>query len=94
MNKLWYRDARHECDFVVCDGRKGVAAYQVSYDISNPKARKREIEGAAAAAKAMRLKKAYVLTYSESDVVRYSSGIDVEIVPVAEWLVAYPPLEG
>lgn len=90
----WYRDARHECDFVVCDGRKGVAAYQVSYDISNPKTRKREIEGAAAAAKAMRLKKAYVLTYSESDVVRCSSGVDVEIVPVAEWLVAYPPLEG
>lgn len=83
----WYRDARHECDFVVCDGRKGVAAYQVAYDISNPKTRKREIEGAVAAAKALRLAKARILTYSESDVVRHSSGVDVEIIPVAEWLV-------
>ena len=83
----WYRDARHECDFVICDGHKGVAVYQVSYDISNPKTRKREIEGAVAAAKAMHLAKACILTYSESDVVRHSSGVEVEIFPVAEWLV-------
>lgn len=81
----WFKDSRHECDFVVCENRKALAAIQVSYDLSNPKTRSREIEGAVAAAKALRLPCAKILTYSELDEVRHSSGIVIEILPVPEW---------
>ena len=40
-----------ECDFIVCDNRKAILAIQVSYDISNPKTKKREISGLILAAK-------------------------------------------
>lgn len=40
-----------ECDFIVCDNRKAILAIQVSYDISNPKTKKREISGLVLAAK-------------------------------------------
>lgn len=81
----WFKDARHECDFVVCENRKPLEAIQVAYDLSNPKTRKREVEGAVAAAKALGLRKAKILTYSETDEVRHSSGIVIDILPAPEW---------
>ena len=82
----YYRDARHECDFVVCENRKANAAYQVCYDMSNEKTRRREIEGAVAAAKACGLDRATILTYSEMSELRHSSGVCVNVMPVPEWL--------
>ena len=82
----YYRDARHECDFLVCENRKANAAYQVCYDISNEKTRRREIEGAVAAAKACGLDRVTILTYSEMSELRHSSGIYVNMMPVPEWL--------
>ena len=81
----WFKDARHECDFVVCDNRKPLEVIQVAYDLSNPKTRKREIEGAVAAAKALGLLKAKILNYSETDEIRHSSGVLIEVLPVPEW---------
>lgn len=85
----WFKDARHECDFVLCENRKAIDAIQVAYDLSNPKTRKREIEGAVAAAKALGLAKARILTCSETDEVRHSSGVVVEILPVPEWATSF-----
>ena len=82
----YYRDSRHECDFVVCEGRKANAAYQVCYDMSNEKTMRREIEGAVAAAKACGLGRATILTYSEMSELRHSSGIRINVMPVPEWL--------
>ena len=82
----YYRDTRHECDFVVCENRKANAAYQVCYDMSNEKTMRREIDGAVAAAKACGLGQATILTYSEMSEFRHSSGIRVTIMPVPEWL--------
>jgi len=82
----YYRDARHECDFVVCENRKANAVYQVCYDTSNEKTMRREIEGAVAAAKACGLDCATILTYSEMSEFRHSSGIRVNVTPAPEWL--------
>ncbi len=82
----YFKDLRHECDFVVCENRCATAAYQVCYDVSNPKTLRREVEGAVAAAKACQLTRATILTYSESSEVCHSSGVYVEILPVTEWL--------
>ena len=83
----YYADSGHECDFVVCDRRKVESLIQVTYDMSNPKTRKREISGAVAAAKATGLKEATIITYSELDDI-ISSGVTVRLVPVADWLVS------
>ena len=82
----YYRDARHECDFVVCENRKANAAYQVCYDMSNEKTMRREIDGAVAAAKVCGLDCATILTYSEMSEFHHSSGIHVNVMPVPEWL--------
>lgn len=83
----YYLEAGHECDFVVCDQRKVEALYQVTYDMSsNPKTRKREINGAVSAAKATGLREATIITYSELDEIEDSSGIRIHIVPISEWL--------
>ncbi len=41
----YYADRSGECDFIVCENNKAVQAVQVSYDISTPATRKREING-------------------------------------------------
>lgn len=84
----YYADSGHECDFVVCDRRKVESLIQVTYDMSTPKTRKREIGGAVAAAKVTGLKEATIITYSELDDIVDSSGVTVHLVPVADWLVS------
>ena len=44
-------DRAFECDFLLCKGNVVKQAIQVSYDVSTPKTRKREINGLLAAAK-------------------------------------------
>lgn len=84
----YYADSGHECDFVVCDRRKVELLVQVTYDMAEPKTRKREIGGAVAAAKATGLKEATIITYSELDDIVDPSGVTVHLVPVADWLVS------
>lgn len=84
----YYSDGGHECDFVICDRRKVEALYQVTFDMSHSKTRKREIEGAIAAAKATGLKEVTIVTYSELDEIVDPSGVTIHIVPIMDWLVA------
>ena len=84
----YFEDGAHECDFLVCDHRRAEALFQVTYDMSNPKTRKREIGGAIAAAKATGLKEATIVTYCELEDIVDPSGITIHLVPVADWIVA------
>ena len=84
----YYADSGHECDFVVCDRRKAESLIQVTYEMTAPKTRKREIGGAVAAAKATGLKEATIVTYSELEDIVDPSGVTVHLVPVADWLVS------
>lgn len=85
-NDIYYYQGRSaEADFVVCDGNKALAVYQVSYDISNPKTRKREIKGCIAGAKATKCDNIYLITDHESEVIE-EDGYTIQVVPIWEWL--------
>ncbi len=85
-NDIYYYQGRSaEADFVVCDGNKTLAVYQVSYDISNNKTRKREIKGCIAGAKATKCDNLFLITYHESEVIE-EDGYTIQVVPIWEWL--------
>ena len=85
-NDIYYYQGRSAAaDFVVCDGNKTLAVYQVSYDISNDKTRKREIKGCIAGAKATKCDNIFLITDNESEVIE-EDGYTIQIVPIWEWL--------
>ena len=87
-NDIYYFQNRSaEADFVVCDGNKAQTIYQVSYDISNPKTRKREIRGCLAAAKATQCNNILLITDHESEMIE-EDGYTIQVIPVWEWLVS------
>ena len=85
-NDIYYYQGRSaEADFVVCDGNKTLAVYQVSYDISNDKTRKREIKGCIAGAKATKCDNIFLITDHESEGIE-EDGYSIQVVPIWEWL--------
>ena len=85
-NDIYYYQGRSaEADFVVCDGNKTLAVYQVSYDISNAKTRKREIKGCIAGAKATKCDNIFLITDHESEIIE-EDGYTIQVVPIWEWL--------
>ena len=85
-NDIYYYQGRSaEADFVVCDGNNTLAVYQVSYDISNDKTRKREIKGCIAGAKATKCDNIFLITDHESEVIE-EDGYSIQVVPIWEWL--------
>lgn len=83
---IYYFQGRSaEADFVVCDGNKTLAVYQVSYDISNEKTRRREIKGCIAGAKATRCNNLFLITDHESETIEVD-GYTIQVIPIWEWL--------
>ena len=83
----YYQGRNAEADFVICDGNKTLAVYQVSYDISNEKTRKREIKGCIAGAKATKCDNLFLITDHESETIE-EEGYTIQVIPVWEWLVS------
>lgn len=80
----YLKDRSGECDFVVCDGNRVLQCIQVSYDISNEKTRKREINGLLLAHRQTKCKNLLLLTdheYAEEEI----NGVHITILPVYEW---------
>lgn len=80
----YLKDRSGECDFVVCEGNKVLQCIQVSYDISNEKTRKRELDGLLLAYRQTKCKNLLLLTdheYEEYD----KNDIHILIKPVYEW---------
>ena len=85
-NDIYYYQGRSaEADFVVCDGNKTLAVYQVSYDISNERTKKREIKGCIAGAKATKCDNLFLITDHESEIIE-EDGYTIQVVPIWEWL--------
>ena len=86
-NDIYYFQNRNaEADFVVCDGNKTLAVYQVSYDISKEKTRKREIKGCIAGAKATKCNNLFLITNHEREVIE-EDGYTIQVIPIWEWLL-------
>lgn len=86
-NDIYYFKSRNaEADFVVCDKNKTLAVYQVSYDISSEKTRKREIKGCIAGAKGTKCDNIFLITDHESGIIE-EQGYKIQVIPIWEWLV-------
>ncbi len=82
----YFKSDSAEADFVVCDGNKAQAVYQVSYDISSSKTRSREIRGCIAAAKAIGCTNLYLITHHDSATI-VENDFTIHVLPIWEWLV-------
>ncbi len=83
----YFNNGRSECDFVVCDGNRSISAFQVSYDISDPKTFRREIRGCIAGAEGTSCEQLYLLTYNDTRDDTVTAGRRIRIMPVWEWLL-------
>lgn len=86
-NDIYYFQERNaEADFVVCDGNKTLAVYQVCHDISKKKTRKREIRGCIAGAKGTKCDNLFLITDHEREVIE-EDGYTIQVIPIWEWLI-------
>jgi len=85
----YFSNQRSECDFIVCDRDIATEAYQVSYDITNPKTYQREINGCIAAAKETKCKNLFLITYNSEKRVVEKDDYKINIIPIWEWLLSY-----
>lgn len=82
----YFDNGNTEADFIVCNGNKATGVYQVSYNIENPKTRRREVNGAITAAKTTKCNDVYILTDHQSETI-IQNGIKIKAMPVWEWIV-------
>lgn len=82
----YFDNGNTEADFIVCNGNKATGVYQVSYNIENPKTRRREVNGAITAAKTTKCNDVYILTDHQSETI-VQNGIKIKAMPVWEWIV-------
>lgn len=75
-----------EVDFVVCKGNKILQMYQVAYDISNEKTKKREIDALVQASAATKCTELFLITDSERADIKHGDRT-VHIIPAYEWLL-------
>lgn len=81
----YYEDRSSEADFLICKGRHIEKIVQVSYDISSPKVRNRELRGAQNAATATGCRDLTLVTYDDRETASTPSGLPIEIIPAHEW---------
>lgn len=82
---IYYYDGRsYECDFIVCKGEKAVQAIQVAYDISNPKTKRRELNGLITAMRDTHCTNLLLLTDHDYEDLNYNQAL-IHIRPVYEW---------
>lgn len=80
----YFSNRSGECDFIICDGNKVLQCIQVSYDITDDKTRKREINGLLLAHRQTKCTNLLLLTdHTHEDVVK--DGVTIQIRPVYEW---------
>ncbi len=84
----YYAERSGECDFIVCENQKAVLAVQVSYDISAPATRKREIKGLLLAARKTGCQNLLLLTDHHYEDVEID-GHKIAIRPVYRFTVNY-----
>lgn len=83
----YYDETAGEADFLVCKGNQTLEVIQVSYDISNPKTRKRELKGLDLAAKATGCKNLTLITNYPQETPMTENGLPVRSVSVVDWLL-------
>lgn len=84
-NDIYYlADRSGECDFIVCHENRALQAIQVSYDISNPKTKNREIAGLKLAKERTGCTNLLLLTDHEYEDIE-EKGVIIKVRPFYEW---------
>lgn len=83
---FYYKEKDFECDFVIAEAGKVVELVQVSYDISSPKTRRRELNGLLIASKKLRCSNLTLITLDNEEELT-QDGLDIHIVSAANWLI-------
>jgi len=88
--EIFYYQEKKECDFIVRDNNRTMAAIQVCQQPSNPDTKKREIAGLLEALKHFSLNTGYILT--EHEEITETHTLDeqtytVQIIPIWKWLL-------
>lgn len=84
----YYKSAGgYEADFVVCRNNVAEEIYQVSYDISKEKTRKREIRGLLAASKETNCNNLFLITDFHRENITVEDKL-IKIIPAYEWLMS------
>lgn len=82
--EIYYFEDKKECDFIIKSGRTITQIIQVADNLSNPRTRKREIEGLKLAMGKFNLVKGIIVTYdAEEKIVEDDKQID--IIPFWKW---------
>ena len=82
----YYCDRSCEIDFVVCERNKVVSLYQVSYDISAEKTRKREISALVQGARKLNCSDLYLISDNEYGDIK-ENGVQIKIRPAFDWVL-------
>lgn len=83
--EIYYHLEKHECDFVVKEGRKITEAVQVTKILDNNN-EKREINGLLEAMKKFNLKEGLIITENQEEE-RKIEGKTIKIIPAWKWLL-------
>lgn len=86
LDIYYYKESGAEADFVVCDGNRVTAVYQVCSDLSMERTRRRELRGCVAAAKATKCDKLFIITALEEEDVQ-EQGYSIAVRPAYIWLL-------
>lgn len=86
----YHKDKSSETDFIVCKGNKTIGIYQVCFDISNEKTRKREIAGCLAGTKLTHCDNIYIITDHQREDIEIE-GKTIIAIPAYEWLLSQTP---
>lgn len=87
-NDLYYYKTKDglEVDFFSNSSGKNKELIQVSWSIAEESVRKRELKSLVSAMKELKIKKAMILTYGESDIIN-KDGREITIKPVYRWML-------
>ena len=83
---IFYHADKKECDFVVREGMRITAAYQVTIAMTDAKTRKREIDGLLETMNTYGLSESYILTMEEKEDVEVEDKV-IHILPTWEWML-------
>ena len=84
LDVYYYSDRSGEVDFVVVSQNRPTQLYQVSYDISNPKTFKRELNSLINGAKKLNCDELYLITDHEYQDIT-EKGYSIKIRPAYQW---------
>jgi predicted AAA+ superfamily ATPase len=89
LDLSYYRQAHGECDFLLQHRHRVTHALQVTYDMSHPDTRQREIKGLLNACRTFGLDHGTIVTYDTEDTAEID-GVTITVIPFYKWALQMP----